>query len=94
MKAAATFPREHFDFVYIDADHSYEAVKADIEAWWPKVRMGGVLAGHDYTKPHQVNQAHFGVIQAVDEFIAENPKCFFHTTKAFEAYPSWFVVRQ
>ena len=34
--------------VYIDADHSYEAVKADIDAWMPHVRDGGILAGHDY----------------------------------------------
>lgn len=40
-------PRQ-YDLVFIDADHSYEAVKADIAAWTPKVRKGGVLAGHDY----------------------------------------------
>lgn len=36
------------DFVFVDGDHSYEAVKADIAAWWPKVRRGGVLSGHDF----------------------------------------------
>ena len=36
------------DFVFLDGDHSYEAVAADIAAWKPKVRRGGVLAGHDY----------------------------------------------
>ncbi len=94
VKAAEVFPREHFDFVYIDADHTYEAVRDDVRAWWPKVRMGGVLSGHDYTKAHQPTQVPFGVIQAVDEFVAENPKCQFHTTKGFEAYPSWFLVKQ
>jgi predicted O-methyltransferase YrrM len=36
------------DFVFIDADHSYPAVKADIAAWMPKVKVGGWLCGHDY----------------------------------------------
>lgn len=37
-----------FDFVYIDGDHSYEAVSEDLRAWWPLVRSGGILAGHDW----------------------------------------------
>lgn len=49
------------DFVFIDAAHSYQAVKGDIEAWRPKVREGGWFGGHDY------HSAHAGVIRAVDE---------------------------
>ena len=36
------------DFVFIDADHSYEACKADILAWAPFVKRGGILAFHDF----------------------------------------------
>lgn len=49
------------DFVFIDASHSYKAVKADIAAWAPKVREGGWLGGHD------LHSAYPGVQQAVAE---------------------------
>jgi len=39
------------DFVFIDADHSYEAVKTDITNWLPKVKSGGMIAGHDFGRP-------------------------------------------
>lgn len=61
--AAKRFNDNSLDFVYIDADHSYEAVKNDIKLWYPKVKKGGILAGHDYIS------ATPGVIKAVDECI-------------------------
>ena len=64
VKAASIFKDEVCDFVYIDADHSYEAVKADIEAWLPKVKVGGVLAGDDRTAG--------GVAQALAELLPEH----------------------
>ncbi len=61
---ASTFIEgESLDFVFIDADHSYEGCKADIEAWSPKVRKGGMVAGHDY------NSKWPGVIKAVTECV-------------------------
>lgn len=41
-------PGEQIDFCYIDGDHTYEGVYADIRAWLPKLRIGGIIAGHDY----------------------------------------------
>ena len=58
VEAAAMF--KDADMVFIDADHSYEAVCADLEAWYPVVRKGGIFAGHDI---HYVD-----VRRAVDEF--------------------------
>jgi len=46
--AAMTYPDDGLDFVFIDADHSYESVIQDIVVWSPKVRTGGILSGHDY----------------------------------------------
>lgn len=42
------FENESLDFAYIDANHAYSFVKQDIELWWPKVKKGGWLCGHDY----------------------------------------------
>lgn len=48
IEVAATVPDASLDFVYLDANHSFASVVADIAAWAPKVRRGGVVAGHDY----------------------------------------------
>lgn len=68
---AANITNGLFDFVFIDADHTYEGVKADIDAWWPKVAPNGVLAGHDYGGRLD-QKGKFGVSRAVDEFAADN----------------------
>jgi len=47
-RAARVFDDASVDFVYIDAEHKYDSVRADIHAWLPKVRPGGKIAGHDY----------------------------------------------
>ena len=69
LAAACTFDAGTLDFVFIDADHSYEGCKADIRAWAPLVRLGGVLCGHDYDHPLKTG---FGVKRAVDEAVAAN----------------------
>lgn len=48
VEAAKDFLPGTADFIYIDADHSYEAVKEDIESWLPILKKGGVIAGDDY----------------------------------------------
>jgi hypothetical protein len=50
VSAAAEYSDLSLDFVFIDAAHDYQSVKNDIAAWWPKVRVGGALAGDDYNK--------------------------------------------
>lgn len=46
--AASIFEDGSLDFVYIDANHAYDYVVRDIELWYPKVRSGGFMCGHDY----------------------------------------------
>jgi len=47
VDAAALYDDASLDFVWIDASHTAPDVLADLNAWWPKVRRGGILAGHD-----------------------------------------------
>lgn len=68
ITAAGIIPDRSLDFVFIDADHSYEAIKDDIGAWQHKVKVGGYLGGHDYDN---TEYPCFGVKRAVDEWAAE-----------------------
>jgi len=63
-EAVKTVRAKSKDLVFIDANHYYEWVKKDIDLWWPIVREGGILAGHDYIKTNK-----WGVIEAVDQFV-------------------------
>lgn len=47
-KASEIFADESLDFVYIDANHAYDYVVQDIQLWYPKIKPGGCLCGHDY----------------------------------------------
>lgn len=66
ISASKMYADESLDAVFIDADHRYESVKADILAWMPKVKNKGILAGHDYCSTH------FGVMQAVNELVPQS----------------------
>lgn len=69
--ASRFWPDEIFDFVFIDGLHFYDSVKEDVSLWWPKVKRGGILAGHDYFSPRN-NTGVWGVQRAVDEFVEVN----------------------
>lgn len=72
-EAAKLITDYSLDFVFIDADHSYEGAKADIRAWRKKVKPGGLLCGHDY---ENTDFPKFGVTQAVREFSEESGMTF------------------
>jgi hypothetical protein len=91
FEVADQFPDEYFDYVYIDADHSYEAVKQDLADWYPKVRKGGILAGHDYVE-RKLSRVRFGVRKAVDEFVKQHNVEYFSTTP--EHLASWLILKE
>jgi hypothetical protein len=77
LEAASLFRDNSLDFVFIDASHEYEDVKKDIQTWLPKIKKGGVLAGHDYYLGYDYFP---GVKKAVNE-------CF----SSLETYDDCFV---
>jgi hypothetical protein len=87
-EAVLKFADGQLDFVYIDAQHQYEAVRDDILRWAPKVKVGGYLAGHDYidgARPQGV----YGVKSAVDEWAARHEKRVVSSREP--GFPSWFI---
>lgn len=48
VNAARRFPDCHFDWIFIDALHTYDAVITDLRIWWRKLRRGGLMSGDDY----------------------------------------------
>lgn len=70
VNAAKRFEDNSLDFVYIDGDHSYEAVIDDLNSWYPKVKPGGILAGDDYIRSSR-DKRYYDVIRAVDYFVGE-----------------------
>ena len=79
LEGAKKFKDNSLDFVFIDASHEYEDVRDDILAWYPKVKPGGIIAGHDYY--HDEYDWFPGVKQAVNELLTDfvpDEKCWIH----------------
>jgi hypothetical protein len=85
-KAAQSFPDQFFDLIYLDANHSYEAVKIDLANWISKIRPGGTFCGHDYMDGARTEGV-FGVKTAVNEFFGRAPEIITN-----DYYPSWFYT--
>lgn len=81
QEAAAGFGDASIDLVYIDALHTYEAVKGDLAAWHPRCKK--IFAGHDY------GHLNFkGCTKAIDEFFSENPELSLN----LEGYYNWWTA--
>ena len=80
LKAVDLFPDGYFDFVYIDGDHSYKACLDDCRAWWPKVKPGQILSGHDFrAKDTDVREAVYKFASEVNKSVVE------------AEYISWYI---
>lgn len=84
--AAERHADQSLDFVYLDADHSYEGVMKDMKAWRPKIRPGGMLCGHDYLDA-VIQEGNFGVKSAVNDFLGRKPDIV-----TDEYWASWFAI--
>lgn len=71
-----------FDFVYIDAGHTYKEAIRDMHAWYPKIIRGGIICGHDYGREG-------GVREAVDRFASFMHGAEIHTTPC----SSWWIQK-
>lgn len=90
VDAAPEVADASLDFVYIDANHTYEAVTNDLEAWVPKVKVGGIVAGHDYFTCAK-NQN--GVEQAVNEYVDKHGITDWSVIQAGKDEPSFLWVK-
>ncbi len=85
-EAAKLFSDGYFDFVYVDGyAHTGQDNGKTLEVWWPKLKRGGIFAGHDY---HPIYQP---TVDAVNAFCAQRELTFCTTEEAF--YPSWYLVK-
>ena len=87
-EAVRHFKDDYFDFVFIDGNHKYKAVVADLDAWWPKLKSGGILGCHDYCRRFNCR-----VIEAVSEFVEK------HGLKEYaiienKKWPTWWTVKE
>lgn len=86
------------DFVYIDADHSYDFVMMDIILWGRKVRKGGIVSGHDYYYDKKESSRRSKVTHAINDYTKVHHINFYITSEVHhdqkgDIYPSWFWVK-
>ena len=79
-------PDESLDAIFIDADHSYDAVSKDLPFWWKKLKKGGWLLGDDYI-------VHHGTKEAVNEFASLNKLKLDFLYQPNNSYPIYKFVK-
>ena len=90
---AEKFEDGFFDYLYLDADHSKKSVLADLKSWYPKVKNGGIIAGHDvYCDQNNAFREHFDVEGALAEFFTEDQQENIHLTNEY-AYRTWIYLK-
>jgi len=88
MNAVGRIENKSLDFVYIDADHTFNYVVCDIVEWSKKVRDGGIVSGHDYMK-----RRGWGVIDAVNLYCKHNNKELLLTEDKGSRGHSWYFYK-
>ncbi len=85
LNASCRFPDCHFDFVFIDASHRFEYTKADARLWYRKIKMGGILAGHDFNEQEGVE------VHSAIKLVVPTDRLVWHTTE--NCWGVWSVKR-
>lgn len=83
-EAVRNFEDEEVGIVYLDGLHDMENITKDIALWYPKVKRGGIISGHDYCW-----LSHPAVCTAVDRFFAHRSRVFLTE----DEMPSWWVIK-
>tara|TARA_B100001175_G_scaffold309867_1_gene312145 strand:- start:261 stop:986 length:726 start_codon:yes stop_codon:yes gene_type:complete len=91
FNAAKSFPDHFFDWVYIDAVHSYEGALQDLRTYYNKVSDDGLIVGHDFAKHDFAIEMNFGVVEAVETFVSET-KCELLLITD-EGYPTFVIAK-
>ncbi len=69
--AVYDFEDNYFDWIYIDTNHTYETTRDELRLYAPKMKEGGIIAGHDYVHGNWITTFRYGVVEAVHEFCVQ-----------------------
>jgi len=86
VDVARQFPDGSLDFIYLDAGHTYLDLKADLEAWWPKLKANCDIAGDDWCFDDE-KRNELGVQRAVKEFFSARGEAI--TVEPGQPNPEW-----
>lgn len=98
LPASKRFADGELDFVYIDARHDYDGVTEDLEAWYPKVKSGGLISGHDLVPDEFLEHARkfgaFDVKRALVDFIVKHSiQATVRVTYKDDIYQSFYFIK-
>lgn len=88
-----TFAVDYFDWVYIDTDHSYETTLKELQIVAPRVKAGGLIAGHDYCTGNVISPWPYGVIEACNQFCVESGWKYRYMTLESSGHNSFALMR-
>lgn len=92
-EAVLHIPDNHLDFIYLDANHTYTYVLQDCELWWPKLKVGGMMSGHDFVDGENLSGSDFGVASAVSDFMEKYaPEAELFVLD--EDWQSWYFIKE
>lgn len=88
---AAGFPDRGFDWIYIDGAHHFEACARDLDLYARTVKDGGLILGHDYAASAAAKAMNFGVVEAVNRFVAAGRAEMLVLT--YEQFPTYVLAK-